>query len=103
MNRILSSVLDFIVIPAAATTAWFAVGALMPTPAQAGRALEPGQTHAQVQALKMICPLGLISGPWRDERINRAISALQFGAEKNWGSNPQEVAYKTCNYGGYLD
>ena len=36
MNRILSSVLDFVVIPAAATAAVVAVGALMPTPAEAG-------------------------------------------------------------------
>ena len=36
MNRILSSVLDFIVIPAAATTAVFALGVLLPQQAEAG-------------------------------------------------------------------
>jgi len=33
VNRILSTVLDFVVIPAISTAAWVAVGALSPTPA----------------------------------------------------------------------
>ena len=36
VNRILSSILDFVIIPAAATAVVVSVAALMPTPAEAG-------------------------------------------------------------------
>ena len=39
MNRTLSSVLDFVVIPAATTAAVVAIGTLMPSPAKAERVL----------------------------------------------------------------
>ena len=40
VNRILSSVLDFVVIPAAGTAAVVAIGTLMPSPAEASVSLE---------------------------------------------------------------
>ena len=40
-------------------------------------------------------------GIWKNDDINAAIASIKWG--RNWGDTAQATAYKTCNYGGYLD
>ena len=53
MNRILSSILDFVIIPAAATAVVVSVAALMPTPAEAGT--NSGNYNDGLSAAKAFC------------------------------------------------
>ena len=40
-------------------------------------------------------------GIWKNKDINAAISTIKWGG--NYPDNIQATAYKTCNYGGYLE
>ena len=84
-------------IASAAALLLTAAFASTPAFAQKTRVIRPGQTHAQVQALEALCKIGLIAnGPWRDDRINKAIATLAWGDPADWPDNPQGTAYKTC-------
>ena len=60
-------------------------------------------TDSEKKALEALCKIGLNAegGIWDNEDINAAISSIKWG--RHWGDTAQASAYKTCNYGGYLD
>ena len=60
-------------------------------------------TDSEDKALSALCKIGLNAegGIWDNEDINAAISSIKWG--RHWGDTAQASAYKTCNYGGYLD
>ena len=66
-------------------------------------AIKKKLTKSEQEALKALCKIGLNadSGIWKNEDINAAISSIKFGT--NWPDRTQATAYKTCNWGGYLD
>ena len=61
-------------------------------------------TQAEQKALKALCKIGLNagdSGYWSSDDINAAIASIKFG--EHWPDYASPTAYKTCNWGGYLD
>ena len=60
-------------------------------------------TNSEDEALFALCKIGLKAdgGIWKNDDINAAIASIKWG--RNWGDSAQATAYKTCNYGGYLD
>ena len=60
-------------------------------------------TNTEDEALFALCKIGLKAngGTWKNYDINAAIASIKWG--RNWGDTAQATAYKTCNYGGYLD
>ena len=60
-------------------------------------------TESEDKALSALCKIGLNAdgGIWKNRDINRAIATIKWG--ENYPDNVQATAYKTCNYGGYLD
>ena len=61
-------------------------------------------TEAEHKALKALCKIGLDAAPpckWCNDDINAAIASIKWGPK--WRDGSQATAYKTCNYGGYLD
>ena len=60
-------------------------------------------TNSEQEALKALCKIGLNAdgGIWDNDDINAAIASIKWG--RNWVDTAQATAYKTCNYGGYLD
>ena len=60
VNRILSSILDFVIIPAAATAVVVSVAALMPTPAEAGT--NAGNDNHRRDATTILCQS--VDGAW---------------------------------------
>ena len=60
-------------------------------------------TESEDKALSALCKIGLNAdgGIWSNDDINAAIASIKWG--RNWGDTAQATAYKTCNYGGYLD
>jgi hypothetical protein len=60
------------------------------------------QMASRNKALTALCKIGL-KDMWSDERINEAIATIGFGHSKDqWGDSAEGIAYKLCNYGGYL-
>ena len=60
-------------------------------------------TESEDKALSALCKIGLNAdgGIWKNKDINAAIATIKFG--ENWPDKSQATAYKTCNYGGYLN
>ena len=60
-------------------------------------------TESEHKALSALCKIGLNAdgGIWKNKDINAAIATIKFG--DSWPDKSQATAYKTCNYGGYLD
>ena len=60
-------------------------------------------TESEDKALSALCKIGLNAdgGIWKNRDINAAIATIKWG--NNYPDNIQATAYKTCNYGGYLD
>ena len=60
-------------------------------------------TESEDKALTALCKIGLNAdgGIWKNNDINAAIAIIKFG--ENWPDKSQATAYKTCNYGGYLN
>ena len=60
-------------------------------------------TESEDEALSALCKIGLNAdgGIWKNKDINAAISTIKWG--ENYPDNVQATAYKTCNYGGYLE
>jgi len=60
-------------------------------------------TESEDKALSALCKIGLNAdgGIWKNKDINAAIATIKFG--DNWPDKSQATAYKTCNYGGYLN
>ena len=60
-------------------------------------------TESEDKALSALCKIGLNAdgGIWKNRDINAAIATIKWG--NNYPDNIQTTAYKTCNYGGYLD
>ena len=60
-------------------------------------------TYFEDEALSALCKIGLKAdgGIWKNDDINAAIASIKWG--RNWVDTAQATAYKTCNYGGYLD
>ena len=60
-------------------------------------------TESEDKALLALCKIGLNAdgGIWKNKDINAAIATIKWG--ENYPDNVQATAYKTCNYGGYLD
>ena len=60
-------------------------------------------TESEDKALSALCKIGLNAdgGIWKNNDINAAIATIKFG--ENWPDKSQATAYKTCNYGGYLN
>ena len=60
-------------------------------------------TDSEDEALSALCKIGLNAdgGIWNNDDINAAIASIKLGL--HWGDTAQATAYKTCNYGGYLD
>ncbi len=60
-------------------------------------------TESEDKALSALCKIGLNAdgGIWSNDDINAAIASIKWG--RHWGDTAQATAYKTCNYGGYLD
>ena len=60
-------------------------------------------TESEDKALTALCKIGLNAdgGIWKNNDINAAIATIKFG--ENWPDKSQATAYKTCNYGGYLN
>ena len=60
-------------------------------------------TNSEDEALSALCKIGLHAdgGIWDNDDINAAIASMKWG--RHWGDTAQATAYKTCNYGGYLD
>ena len=60
-------------------------------------------TDSEDEALSALCKIGLNAdgGIWDNDDINAAIASIKWG--RNWVDTAQATAYKTCNYGGYLD
>ena len=62
-----------------------------------------GLTDSEKVALKALCKIGLNAdgGIWSNDDINAAIASIKFG--EHWPDYASPTAYKTCNWGGYLD
>ena len=61
-------------------------------------------TESERQALKALCKIGCdaaLPRKWGNEDINAAIASIKWG--EHWPDRNQATAYKTCNWGGYLD
>ena len=60
-------------------------------------------TESEDKALSALCKIGLNAdgGIWKNKNINSAIATIKWG--ENYPDNVQATAYKTCNFGGYLD
>ena len=60
-------------------------------------------TQSERKALKALCEIGLNAdgGIWSNDDINAAIASIKWG--RHWGDTAEGTAYKTCNWGGYLD
>ena len=60
-------------------------------------------TDSEDEALSALCKIGLNAdgGIWDNDDINAAIASIKWG--RHWGDTAEGTAYKTCNYGGYLD
>ena len=60
-------------------------------------------TKSEQEALKSLCKIGLNAdgGIWSNDDINAAIASIKFG--EHWPDYASATAYKTCNWGGYLD
>ena len=61
-------------------------------------------TDAEQEALKALCEIGLdaaLPRKWGNEDINAAIASIKWGT--HWPDGASATAYKTCNWGGYLD
>ena len=61
-------------------------------------------TKAEQEALKALCKIGLNAGDkgyWSNDDINAAIASIKWG--EHWPDYASATAYKTCNWGGYLD
>ena len=61
-------------------------------------------TQSEREALKALCKIGLNAGDkgyWSNDDINAAISSIKWG--EHWPDYASPTAYKTCNWGGYLD
>ena len=60
-------------------------------------------TASEDKALSDLCKIGLNAegGAWDNDDINAAIASIKWG--RHWGDTAQATAYKTCNYGGYLE
>ena len=60
-------------------------------------------TNSEREALKALCKIGLNAdgGIWSNDDINAAIASIKFG--EHWPDYASPTAYKTCNWGGYLD
>ena len=60
-------------------------------------------TDSEQEALKALCKIGLNAdgGIWSNDDINAAIASIKFG--EHWPDLASPTAYKTCNWGGYLD
>ena len=60
-------------------------------------------TKSEQEALKALCKIGLNAdgGIWSNDDINAAIASIKFG--EHWPDYASATAYKTCNWGGYLD
>ena len=60
-------------------------------------------TESEDKALLALCKIGLNAdgGIWNNDDINAAIASIKWG--RHWVDTAQATAYKTCNYGGYLN
>ena len=61
-------------------------------------------TKSEQEALKSLCKIGLNAGDkgyWSNDDINAAIASIKWG--EHWPDYASPTAYKTCNWGGYLD
>ena len=60
-------------------------------------------TKSEQEALKSLCKIGLNAddGIWSNDDINAAIASIKWG--EHWPDLASPTAYKTCNWGGYLD
>ena len=60
-------------------------------------------TNSEQEALTALCKIGLNADrrTWKNEDINAAIASIKFG--EHWPDLASPTAYKTCNWGGYLD
>ena len=61
-------------------------------------------TNSEQEALKALCKIGLNagdSGYWSSDDINAAIASIKWG--EHWPDYASPTAYKTCNWGGYLE
>jgi len=61
-------------------------------------------TKSEQEALKSLCKIGLNAGDkgyWSNDDINAAIASIKWG--EHWPDLASPTAYKTCNWGGYLD
>ena len=61
-------------------------------------------TNSEQEALKALCKIGLNAGDkgyWSNDDINAAIASIKWG--EHWPDYASPTAYKTCNWGGYLD
>ena len=60
-------------------------------------------TESEDKALSALCKIGLNAdgGIWKNKNINAAIATIKWG--ENYPDNLKATAYKTCNFGGYLD
>ena len=67
-------------------------------------AIKKKLTNSEREALKALCKIALNagdSGYWSSDDINAAIASIKWG--EHWGDYASPTAYKTCNWGGYLD
>ena len=66
-------------------------------------AIKKKLTKSEQEALKSLCKIGLNAdgGIWSNDDINAAIASIKFG--EHWPDYASATAYKTCNWGGYLD
>ena len=67
-------------------------------------AIKKKLTKSEREALKALCKIGLNAGDkgyWSNDDINAAIASIKWG--EHWPDRNQATAYKTCNWGGYLD
>ena len=60
-------------------------------------------TESEDKALLALCKIGLNAdgGILNNDDINAAIASIKWG--RHWVDTAQATAYKTCNYGGYLN
>ncbi len=68
------------------------------------KAIKKKLTGSEQEALKALCKIGLNagdSGYWSNDDINAAIASIKWG--EHWPDLASPTAYKTCNWGGYLD
>ena len=67
-------------------------------------AIKKKLTNAEQEALKALCKIGLNAGDkgyWINDDINAAIASIKWG--EHWPDLASPTAYKTCNWGRYLD